>query len=392
MVGARRLLVGCCVFAATAATAQTQDQAESAIVVTGQRLADSENALQDCLSRECPPAEDIAATLAHAENLFIAGEYRDARQTLRSGIKRNRRHRSELPDAVAGLYRANSRISRHLGNLRDYRFSALEVRDVLNEAYGAEHFRTIVAEIAVADSRLVSGYPDEADRIYRRAGNRALHGEMPKVAAYARLRQGMLLAMRANAMGISSDAEKARDILDQLARNADPALAEISLIAAVQLARIDRSLGDGGSTDALVARYLGQRGLAYPLLLSSDPIDMSALSRRDRNRVNSSSQRVSQTGREEWVDIGFLIGTDGRVSEVEVLRSSSQVGWPELVIASIESRRYAPLNADDPDLDGQLYRIERYSLNAALDRNTGSGLSGGRNLGARIVRLDITPD
>ncbi|MGK6356361.1 hypothetical protein ACMGDH_14190 [Sphingomonas sp. DT-207] len=51
------------------ASAAPQDQNESTtIVVTGVSLADSEECLEACLARRCPPREDIEALLAHAEN------------------------------------------------------------------------------------------------------------------------------------------------------------------------------------------------------------------------------------------------------------------------------------------------------------------------------------
>jgi hypothetical protein len=45
------------------------------VVVTGVRLKDTEAALKACIARKCPPKEDIDATMAHAENEFVAGDY-----------------------------------------------------------------------------------------------------------------------------------------------------------------------------------------------------------------------------------------------------------------------------------------------------------------------------
>ena len=50
-------------------------QDNAAIVVTGTPLAESAKRLKDCIARHCPPKEDIDASLAHAENQFIAGDY-----------------------------------------------------------------------------------------------------------------------------------------------------------------------------------------------------------------------------------------------------------------------------------------------------------------------------
>src|SRR5687768_17818135 len=53
-----------------ATVAQAQEQNEGSgqtIVVTGTSLSQTERNLRDCLARNCPPDQDIAATLAHAE-------------------------------------------------------------------------------------------------------------------------------------------------------------------------------------------------------------------------------------------------------------------------------------------------------------------------------------
>src|ERR1700710_1139442 len=76
---------------------QTPPAKNNDIVVTGVRLQDSEKALKDCLARHCPPTEDIAATLAHAENEFVAGDYHDARKTLQSSVGRNKRFAKNYP-------------------------------------------------------------------------------------------------------------------------------------------------------------------------------------------------------------------------------------------------------------------------------------------------------
>ena len=62
------------------------DQTGGPIVVTGIPLRQTERALRACIARKCPPKEDIDATLAHAENLFVAGKYQDARRVTLSSI------------------------------------------------------------------------------------------------------------------------------------------------------------------------------------------------------------------------------------------------------------------------------------------------------------------
>src|SRR5687768_8888658 len=110
---------------ALSAVAQAQAQAPNegsgqTIIVTGTSLSQSERNLRDCLARNCPPDEDIEATLGHAENLFVAGDYETARRVARSSLDRNNGHADRFPVPVSDLYRASSRISAHLGEGKEY--------------------------------------------------------------------------------------------------------------------------------------------------------------------------------------------------------------------------------------------------------------------------------
>ena len=87
------------------------------IVVTARSIKDTEADLKACLARKCPPDQDIKATLAHAENQFVAGDYRNARSTLVNSLGRNRRHKGKYPVEVSDLLRANGNVATHLGEL-----------------------------------------------------------------------------------------------------------------------------------------------------------------------------------------------------------------------------------------------------------------------------------
>src|SRR3954452_19851125 len=90
--------------AATAANAAPPRQPqpdEQMIIVTGRSLSDTERALRECLARKCPPNEDIDASLAHAENLFVAGKYGDARRVTLASIGRNHSYRKTYPVDVS---------------------------------------------------------------------------------------------------------------------------------------------------------------------------------------------------------------------------------------------------------------------------------------------------
>lgn len=98
--------------AAPAAAAPPKD-----VVVTGQRLETTANALAECLARHCPPKEDIDASLAHGENLFLAGEYAQARHVLGKARARNLRYAATYPVEVGDLARAYGCLSTSTGSL-----------------------------------------------------------------------------------------------------------------------------------------------------------------------------------------------------------------------------------------------------------------------------------
>src|SRR3569833_2359666 len=110
-------------------------QAEPPIVVTGRSLRDTEQALRDCLARKCPPDQDIDASLAHAENLFVAGKYQEAREVTLAALSRNHGYGKTYPVPVSDLYRANSRIAAHLGEGKDYEWSVGAMHRVLDSAF-----------------------------------------------------------------------------------------------------------------------------------------------------------------------------------------------------------------------------------------------------------------
>jgi hypothetical protein len=108
------------------------------IVVTAQPLSQMATNLEKCLAASCPPEADISATLAHAENQFVAGDYKGARRTLRESIDRNRQYRSRYPVALSELYRANANVLEHMGELTRLRHSIVEMRDTLKDNLPAD--------------------------------------------------------------------------------------------------------------------------------------------------------------------------------------------------------------------------------------------------------------
>ena len=68
------------VLMSAAGAARTPSAQEPSIVVTGRTIQDKKAGLAACLARNCPPDQDIDATLALAETQLVAGKYHDARR------------------------------------------------------------------------------------------------------------------------------------------------------------------------------------------------------------------------------------------------------------------------------------------------------------------------
>ncbi|HEX4847052.1 MAG TPA: energy transducer TonB, partial [Novosphingobium sp.] len=102
--------------------------------------------------------------------------------------------------------------------------------------------------------------------------------------------------------------------------------------------------------------------------------------------------RVSTNRYGQWVDVGFWIGQDGKVTDVEILRSSGDTGWVKPVLGNISRRVYAPLKAAGDSTPG-FYMIERYTLTARVSDGpeTGTRLRT-REATPRIERLDLTEE
>ena len=371
------------------------------IVVTARSLADTAAALAACIARGCPPDEDIAATLAHAENQFIEGDYRDARGTMLSSLRRNREHSAQFPVEVSDLQRANGRVAAHLGERSAYQLAVLDMRDTLREYLPAYDPRILAAQIEVADSRARLGYPDEARDSFVNIAERADGLGLARVAAFARIRQAGFDIPRDRSARITSRVTAARA---QLARIADDAVhvgADIALQAEVTLARIDREEGNMTRTIALVQRFANGQGSRRPLLISGDPIRLPDEDTRSPDQsgdeggggnVLAQMQTVNVNNR--WIDVGFWINGDGRVSDFEVLRSDGDTGWARYVATSVNSRVYTPIRSEDGLQSQGFYIVERYTLIA--DYRTAGDCTGShircRSSRLRVERMDLTPD
>ena len=371
------------------AIAQDDDKRE--IVVTARSLKDTESDLKACLARGCPPDQDIKATIAHAENQFVEGDYRNARETIVRSLGRNRKHKGEFPIEVSDLLRANGNVAAHLGESNAYRISVLDMRDTLKAALKPDDYRVFGAEIEVADSRMKLGYLDEASDKYLQIERQALAKTLPQVAAIARLRDLSLRVQRAESEKTAFRRKEATEAIDAFLLQPTAGAEQFKIVAEVMKSRMDRTAGSTATTDALIARYAALGGTDRPLLLHAKAIEMNeAQAARAAAGGSDLNRRGMQVVDKRWVDVGFWISADGKVDEPEIIRQQGNTDWTDVVIKSIKTRVYAPLKAEKDGTSPGIYAVERYTLTAQYEDDVTGTRIRQRSPVAKIERIDLT--
>ena len=349
------------------------------IVVTGRRLADTEAALRACLARKCPPAEDIEASAAHAENLFVAGRYDEASRILRGSISRNGRHAAELPVEVSSLYRAHSRLSAHLGRGEQYRSSTYGITRSLKAGLPDDNPEVVAGRFEVAAMQWNIGQYRLARDSYD-----AIAGQARRIG---RLDLARLAQLRIAWMDfLLGDRHGATQQLKRIAADRTPETRVARISATILLSRIDRAAGKPTNTDALIAE-LREAKLDKPVLLHAPPIKLNRSPSQEQGEAGNVNRLTpTESFEKKWIDVGFWVEPDGRVRDVEILRSSGATYWTGPLLTSIKGRIYAPLS--DP---GGSYRVERHTYTSFLEARSGSRLKQ-RSANARIETLDLSAE
>jgi hypothetical protein len=372
----------------SAAAQDTSDDSDKPIIITGHRLSDLKKKLDECLARKCPPDQDIAASVALAEEQFVGGSYADARTTLKGSLSRNKDQAKGYPVPVAGLYRADSRIAGHIGSGDDYRIETFSIVDALKAGLPDDDPRVLAAQIEVGDMMARYGQVDAAVQRYDDVARRAHKLGQFNVEGTARLR---VVALYCSIAEVNKSAEavylpSARDVAKSLARDTNPVIKPYGSAATLLVAKVSAKRGDESAIAAMTALYqqLGASGarpsLVYqpPLKGMGGPYDGS-IKGSDWSLINSGTL-IGQ-----WADITFWVKPDGTVSDVDVLRGG--IGglsgprkpdpkfnpvWTIPLINQIAGRRYTPLTMDK-DSPG-IMRVERYTFTAWLVTKTESRL------------------
>ena len=362
------------------ALGQEKEEAPSqTIIVTGTSLAQTERNLRDCIARHCPPEEDIAATLAHVENQFVAGDYSAARRTNKASLERNRKYAERLPVEVSYLYRAGSRIAVHLGEGQDYERSTWGIRRALKEGLPETDPQLVAVDLEIANMQASLGRISEARDTYEEAAKDAERIGRPDLAGMARLRLAWLEQ-------IGGDVGLTRKKLRAIAADLRPETRVARLSALILLARLDRKEGKADSSTAVIDELRAAR-LPNPVLLYAPPIQTPGRS-VPRGELGSVTRLLAtQSFEDRWIDVGFWVTPDGRVNEAEILRSSGTTGWAKPLMESIGGRVYSPTAASA----GGTYKVERYTFTSLWTHLTGSRIRQ-RDQAARIEYLDLTSD
>jgi len=374
----------------------TAAESEQTVVVTATRLTDSERALKECIARKCPPPEDVKATLAHAENQFVAGDYAGARRTLLAGRGRDLRFGKDYPIEVSDLLRTTSRISAHVGESEDYRLNAIVALDTLRKGLPANDPRVLAQRLEVADadartSRLEVGGSriDQALRTYSAVARDARAIGDANIEGYALLRRLMVLQQlwlsgTGDYSGVIAETTKA------LTESSNPKLAEFGSAARLVNAQAAARRGDTKGLATLFEELHRQGKTERPVLIYAPPIELNnspignGFSGNVLNRLTTNAEFDDQ-----WIDVSFWVEPDGSVNEPQILRKSKGFsgGWDKPILRSIASRRYLPLKTDGKTPGA--FRVERYTLTAYWGQVAGTRIRQ-REPEARVEMLDLS--
>ena len=362
--------------------AQTPRQSEPdgpAIVVTGERIQSYRDRLAACLARHCPVNEDVDASLALAEVLFLSGDYNNARGAIRASLGRNRGEAARFPEPVSDLYRANARVSRHLGMDRDAQFSTWEILRALQAGLPEEDHRHFTARLEIVQSLVAFGQYDQARRELGTLLEHARRAGRDDVVASAELRTLWVSYLQA-------PTGSAQRELVALSASSDPLR---SIGAKMLLVRIYGERREPARANALMAE-LG-RGSQRRQLLHNPPFQLQVQDVAGNpdavtqygSAVDSTLARRPGNIADQWIDVAFWIQADGSVGGLEVVRSEGRTDWAAPLLGSIRGRRYSSAAENEPT-----FRVERYTYTSGYELRTGSHIMQ-RSPRARVEYFDL---
>jgi tetratricopeptide (TPR) repeat protein len=385
---------------ATAASAgQPPTPAEASnqtIVVIGERIQEFRNRLAACLARNCPPDEDINASTALAEALFVDGEYREARTVLRASLGRNGDEAARYPEPVSELNRANARVSRHLGFDDDARNSTWRILRSLQAGIPVEDHRHFTARLEIIESLAAFGQYRQAERELRELAEVARAAGRDDIVVTAELRALWLTHVQAPTGNLAIRR------LTELAASPNP---RMSIGAKMVLIRIYNERRQHDRANALIAQ-LGTGGTRrtllyappYQLAQQDDPGATAGRAASIQGSIDrpppppgqqgvasslvtaNLADRLTDQFDDQLIDVGFRVKSDGTVEDIQIVSRRGRSGWEQPLLRSLAGRRYSPT------ADGSAtYRLERYSYTSERrTRDLTSSRIGNRSPRARL--------
>ena len=359
---------------------------QQSLTVTGIRIGDYRQRLRDCLARNCPVNEDVDATLALAEALMLRGDYRDARHEVYNSLRRNRRQGQAFPEPVSDLYRVDARLSRHIGDSERALRSTHEILDTLQSGLPREDHRHFTARFELAELLMTMGRLTAAKRELDELARVARANGREDVAVMAGLRELMY-------EHIAEPNGRARGRIIELSRLTDPRRRIEAVGARMLLARIYREEGDAARADALIAEVgRGAAASGRRRLIRSPTYQLAQQEESFAGQVEiyeaidygNTLKRLPPNFEGSWIDVGFWVLPDGRVSSLEVVRRGSETSWAAPLLEAIRGREYTPAAEAS-------YRLERYTLTSDMQQVAGSRIRQ-HSPRARVEYLDLTEE
>ena len=350
------------------------------ITVTGVSLKVTGDALERCLVRACPPAEDIVASMTHAENQLIAGDLQGARTTLLKSTGRNKRHAKTLPVPVSNLLFFNAEVASLSGLTNSGRIGTIDSLSALKAGLPKDGSQVATQRLLVADVFRREGRYPVAVKMYDAVADQAARSGWPSLQAAAMFRSLVFYATAASVnASYRSEARRRYAALRGLTTSASQAVRDASVLLEAKLLIMS---GKKANIDD-VLQHLKAKPTTTPMMVMMPSVDLGTTLPGSGGSSNISDN--------QWVDFGFRITGNGTVADIDELTRApnAQGKWIEHAQRALADRRYLPL-ALPPGSTG-LWRHERFMVVAdqvASDRSrirTHAGTP-------RLHILDLTPE
>ncbi|MFD1949725.1 hypothetical protein ACFSGX_02945 [Sphingomonas arantia] len=353
---------------------------DQTITITGVSLKVTGDALESCLARACPPAEDIATSMTHAENQLIAGDLQGARTTLLKSTGRNKPHAKKLPVPVSNLLFFNAEVASLSGLTDSGRIGTIDSLSALKAGLPKDGPQVATQRLLVADVFRREGRYPTAVKMYDAIADQAARSGWPSLQAAAMFRS---LAFYATAASISPAYRgEARRRYAALRRLTTPASQTVRDASALLEAKLLIMSDTKANIDDVLQQVKTKR-TTTPMLVMMPPVDLGTTLTRTGG--------TSSITRNQWVDFRFRITGDGTVEDIEQLTRApnAQGEWIERAQRALADRRYLPL-ALPPGSTG-LWRRERFMVVADQVASDRSRIR--THVGKpRLHILDLTPD